>query len=210
MPDSVFLGRGVSVAAAGALSGDGSSAANPLTVEVDGVTIEINGSNDLALTRDIPAGAGAAEAGLAGALYINVTPVGNVDAGEDDLMTYTLPANTLSANTYGVRITAFGALAANGNAKTVKLYFGSYVVSTFSGTSSNIRWEATATIFRSGATSQIGTGSFQAGNALSNLPLNEPTETLSGAVVIKVTGEGVATNDIVQRFMLVEFLRAAA
>ena len=53
MADSVFLGDGVEVDAAGGLSGDG-TAADPLAVEVDGVTLEINGSNDLALTGALP------------------------------------------------------------------------------------------------------------------------------------------------------------
>lgn len=53
MANSVFLGPPVEVDAAGGLSGEG-TAADPLAVQVDGVTIEINGSNDLALTGALP------------------------------------------------------------------------------------------------------------------------------------------------------------
>ncbi len=47
MADSVFLGSAsVSVAVAGALGGDG-SIGDPLTVEADGTTVSVNGSDEL-------------------------------------------------------------------------------------------------------------------------------------------------------------------
>jgi hypothetical protein len=51
----------------------------------------------------------------------NVTPVGNIGAGEDDLMSYTVPANTMAAN--GDTIEFSGVLVDNGATSDVKFYF---------------------------------------------------------------------------------------
>jgi hypothetical protein len=57
-------------------------------------------------------------------LVSNVVDVGNVGTGEDDLITYTLPANTLAAEGQSLEIEAGFSLAANANSKTLKMYLG--------------------------------------------------------------------------------------
>ena len=143
-------------------------------------------------------------------LDVNTTAVGNVGAGEDDLMTYTLPASTLSVDGMGVRITAWGITANNANAKTVKMYFGSTNVGSLICTTNTIEgWVHQAVIIRTGATAQLGRLVLSAQAAVWKWGGNAtaPTETLSGAVTIKCTGEATATNDIVQQLMLVELIR---
>lgn len=97
-----------------------------------------------------------AMAEVVGALNINTTAVGNVGAsGPDDLITYPMPANTIAANTQGVRITAWGTTANNANAKTVRLMFGGTALVTKQLTASVAgTWKLMATVMRTGASAQ--------------------------------------------------------
>lgn len=54
----------------------------------------------------------------------NITATGNVGAGEDTLHSYTLPANTLSANGQSVQLDLVGFTAANANAKQWRVRWG--------------------------------------------------------------------------------------
>lgn len=161
-------------------------------------------------STEIPAGTGSAFAGVGGVLTVNTTQAGTTAVTtEEDLWTYSLPANTLSANGKAVRITAFGTTAANANNKTIKLYFGSTVVAT-SGTSgyNGIAWTLTVPVIRTGAATQLGMGGVAVvGGSLGN-SWSAPAETLSGAITIKVTGQNgtASANDIVFRGAIVEYL----
>lgn len=149
---------------------------------------------------------------LSGILSVDTTAVGNVTTGEDTLMTYSLPANALSANGKAVRITAWGTTAANANTKTHKLHFGSTAVATFSNTGSAQNWFFMATVVRTGAAAQeafVWAGKGTSGNfALGDVERTTPAEDVTAAITIKVTGQSTegATNDVVQRGMIVEIL----
>lgn len=56
------------------------------------------------------------------------TNVGNVGTGEDDLMTYTLPANTLVNNNDWIDFEASYLFASNTNSKAVKFYLGTAII----------------------------------------------------------------------------------
>ena len=58
-------------------------------------------------------------------LYASVTTVGNVGAGEDNLITYELPDGLLTADGYGFVIEAGFTFAANANNKRIRAYLGS-------------------------------------------------------------------------------------
>jgi len=135
------------------------------------------------------------------------TPVGNVTTGEDDLMSYTLPAGRLDEDDKVIRVRAWGTMANNGNAKTLRPYFGATAVQSVSLTVSTTRWNLEMTVVRTGAATQAAHARTEHGSAAANTVAQDvasPTETLSGAVVIKLTGEATATNDIVQSGMIVE------
>ena len=145
---------------------------------------------------------------LAGVANANTTAVGNVGAGEDDLMTYSLPANSLLAS-HGMRVTAWGSAANNANAKVVKMYFGATAILTTSlTTSQDGTWRITANVVRTGAATQVASAQLLQGGAttLVDCENTAPAETLSGAVTIKCTGEAVDDNDIQQLGMIVEYL----
>jgi len=145
---------------------------------------------------------------VGGVLSCNVTPASNVGTAETDLMTYSLPANALSANTKGVRITVWGSTAANANSKAVRLYFGATQVSAIAGiVTSATGWHLAAIVVRTGAAAQTAGGTSFIGNNTGGAVTTTPTETLSGIVVIKITGtSAVGSSDVTANGMLVEAL----
>jgi len=160
-------------------------------------------------TMNVLAGASATgTTRVGGTLNANITPVGNVTTGDDTLMSYTLPANAMDATGRGVRIIAWGTTANNANAKAVRLYFGATTLGAVAMTVSQANtWRYVAEVLRVDATTQTASEWFiQYGTTiLHETNITAPGETLSSAVVIKVTGEGVDTDDITQSGMIVEF-----
>ncbi len=156
-------------------------------------------------------GSGAGAQTPIGVANVNTTVVGNVGAGTDDLMTYSLPADSLSAARKGIRITVWGKYTNNANSKALTLMFGSQqiVLASLLGTTGG-KWRIQSTVISTGANAQncdylyfgitstlsatIDTGSLAA------------VQTTGSAITIKCTGAGVADNDITQEGMLVEFM----
>lgn len=173
--------------------------------EIKSTGLEVTG------TVKSTAGTGTAEPVMVGTISVNTTAVGNVGAGTDDLMTYSLPANSLSANAKGVRITCWGSGANNANAKTVSLLFGGTTVVTGALNLSNaIFWTVTAVIFRTGSNAQKFFGQLQSARSTGVMSdafgNSTAAETDSGAITIKCTGAATSDNDIVQDGMIVEFI----
>lgn len=147
-----------------------------------------------------------------GTANINSTAVGNAaDTTEDNLITYSLPANALSVNNKAVRVTTWGSGVSTADATTVKCYFGATAVLTRILTASQANtWRATFEVVRTGATAQIATGAFiNGGTVVTSVQSNaSPGETLSGAVTIKCTGQRAVTssaNSVQQLGMVTEF-----
>lgn len=145
---------------------------------------------------------------------VNTTAVGNVGIGEDNLITYSLSANSLDAAGKGIRVTAWGTKANNGNAKTVKIYFGSTAMATLAlATGIAGQWSAQAVIFSTGVDTQTYNATLQEHNtAFSNSILIDHGVSTSAqddgaAIIIKCTGTGTSNNDIVQTGLLVEYLK---
>lgn len=152
------------------------------------------------------AGNGRGRFGLSGLQKFAFGPVGNVNAGEDDLLSVTLEGKTLYKNGVGIEIIAYGTFAANGNNKQVKLYFGGNVV--IAGgvvTSNNKAWYARGLVVRSAADVQKAIGWIGEDNVIdptySALAVDDDQDQ-----VVKVTGEAVATDDIVAQVLLVNYL----
>lgn len=142
----------------------------------------------------------------------SVAGVGNgADTTDDTLFTYTLPASCLDADGQAIIVEAFGQFAANGNDKTVKVWFGASVA--FSSgvlTNNNVGWYARLYVTRTGASAQLGSGTGMAGSTPFPVPVPlVGTEATSGAIVIKVTGASptsAAANDVVGKGMSVFFV----
>lgn len=139
----------------------------------------------------------------------NVTTVGNVGGGEDDLMTYAVAANTLSANTLGLRVTAWGSAANNANAKTVKLYFGATAIASQALTISQAgTWCIIAEIMRTGVGGQTAIARLLQGGTvtITDIEATTPAADETGAITVKCTGTATSDNDVTQKGLIVEAL----
>lgn len=146
----------------------------------------------------IQAGSSTNDAAVGGVLYEDHVPAGQVGAGFDILATYTIPANTLAVNGQSIKWEAHGHFESVGETCTAKIEFGATTITTITG-ALNGGWHAEGRIFRVGATSQIATSwsLFNGGAVLAST--DNPAETLSGAIVLKVSGDSTAdqNNDVV-------------
>jgi hypothetical protein len=153
-------------------------------------------------------GTGGATAALGGTLSSNVTATSTTGLVEETLMQYTLPANTLAVNGRGLRFTVTCTFAANANAKACKLYFGAAVIAQSGavvGSPNGSTYVALHTLTRISATTQHTSGVDTVGASGASIANTQGTETLSGAVLIKVTGTGPTTiGDITATQLLVE------
>lgn len=139
----------------------------------------------------------------------DVTGVGNAaDTTEDLLYTFALPASSFDRTARGVVITAMGSFAANAHTKTVKLYFGGSITTSFAGTNGAVGWLATLRVFKGSAVNtQFGLGSVSAGASGGGQSLlSSGTEPENAAITIKVTGQtATATaSDVVANLLRVE------
>jgi hypothetical protein len=154
-------------------------------------------------------GGAASYAVAPGIVFKTGTPVPNSGTSETDLATYTLPANAINGGGKGVRITAYGTTAGNANAKDIKVYFAGTVIGTLTFTTSQVNtFRADGEVLLdSGATHRaimqfIQGGTTKQTDCVSTLVTN----TTSNAAIIKVTGTGGASSDVLLRGMLVEFI----
>jgi hypothetical protein len=181
------------------------------------LTGALTASSSTAATFGVPPvfnpGTSASASGtVSGRVTTNTTPVANVGAGEDDLMTYALAANSLSTDGKVVRVVGWGTIANTAATKTIKGYFGATaVVATPAGFSNEaLNWRAVLDIVRTGAATQVASGQILiddgAHGAEVQVGAATPAETLSGAVTIKFTGEATNNNDITQSGMIVEVI----
>lgn len=149
-------------------------------------------------------------------LYSSTTAVGNVGTGEDDLISQSIAAATLSTDGDRLRITAVFKMASNTNVKRVRAHFGGTTVydSGATGSHSNLSLVVQLIITRTAAAAQnaaswAALSDQNAATAPSFGGLfSNPAETLANAVTFKFTGEATANDDIIQKEMLIEFLPA--
>lgn len=143
-----------------------------------------------------------------GVQYVQSGTIGtDADTVEKTLMTSTLLADSLSVLDQGIEIIAFGSCAGTATVKTMKLYFGSTVISANTDTTStspnNVKWRLSATVLRTGASAQVATGHATVGQTMGTSLLS-PAEDNTTNTTIKITGQnGTANaNDIVCRGLI--------
>lgn len=140
---------------------------------------------------------------------VNTTAVGNVTTGEDNLITFSMPAGTFSAAKKGAHITAWGTAANNANAKTLKLYFGTLAILAVSLTANQVcTWRIEADVYSTGTDAQDYVSQIlQGGTAtLVDVEVGSHTQDDGAAITIKCTGEATSTNDIVQEGLIVRYV----
>ncbi len=166
-------------------------------------------NGNVAITPAIAAGNGGSTVNPEGVLSVNITSNGNTAVTtEEILMSYSLPAKTLSATKKGLKIRVWGTTAANTDNKTMKLYFGSVVITTPLAATNNKNWELELEVYKSGTNTQVVFGNGQVDTTVVTPLVTTGTETDTGAITIKATGTaGTANaNDIVAKGLIVEYL----
>lgn len=176
---------------------------------IDGTYLNKLFGGNVAITPAIAAGNGGSTVLPEGVLSVNLTSNGNTaDTSEDTLMTFALPAKTLSATGKGLRIRAWGNTAANGDNKTIKLYFGSEVITTPTAATNSKGWELELNVFKSGASTQVVFGKGQVDVTAVTPLVTTGAETDTATITIKLTGTAGTgnANDIVAKGLIVEML----
>jgi hypothetical protein len=150
---------------------------------------------------------------LGGILNINTTSVSNIGAGIDDLITYTMPANTMRYDGDYLEIEAWGVFAANANNKTVTLNFGGQIIYTTAANIANSgTWSLKGKIIRISPTSQEILVEMLSNNADLQNDTDYPafrsagTQDLTTKLIIKCTGAGTADNDIIQKVLVTKLI----
>lgn len=141
---------------------------------------------------------------LGGILNSSLEAVGNSGSTATDLISYNLPKNILNKNRNYLEIEAWGSYASNSNNKTVELYFGSQLIFTTSAiAANNTSWSFTAKIIAIDAISQeiIVEAIF---NNTVTTTITTGTRDSTNIINIKCIGTGIATNDIVQKALIVK------
>ena len=182
----------------------GTWAAAPSSVELMPSDVEVISSM----------GTGSGRAAMVGVANINTTAVGNIGTGTDDLMTYSLPANSLSTDGKAVRVTMRGTTANNANAKDLIVIFGALNVGQYTLTISQPgRWEVVMLVVRIGSgTQDVSVGITEHVSGTLTAPKTAMTFTPTAgqgdtaAITIKAQAIATANNDVVQELMIVEFL----
>jgi len=132
-------------------------------------------------------------------LHSDFTEVANVGAGEDDLVSFTVPANTLANDADSLRITAWGEGGLFGKTTVLKNYIDGVSQTLHSGPLGG-QWNVVIVLGRTGAATQDIMITYVDDDATtSSVTLQTATATLSSSFIIKFTGENStdALSDVV-------------
>ncbi|OGR76213.1 MAG: hypothetical protein A2X32_03000 [Elusimicrobia bacterium GWC2_64_44] len=157
------------------------------------------------------AGAGTGEAAPIGTLSVNTGTQATLDtAGEEVLMSFSVPADSFNGNGKAVKIKAWGTTAANANSKTIKIRFGGLagdVVLTTTTFANAQAWDLEATVVRTGVGTQESIARGYVGEFVVPVAKNTPAQDETGAVSVAVTGDtATAAGDVVAEGLIVEFV----
>jgi len=167
-----------------------------------GAKLEVDG------TMKVKAGTSTSKADVGGTLSSNQTDVGNVGTGEDDLVSYSIPANTLSSNGYAIDADYHGVFVNSTSTKRLRFYLdGTSIFDSGALTiSSSSYWAAHVRCQRSSATAArcvVTLNTTGASTSAYATAIDVTVADWTSARVLKNTGEtagvGTADNDIVNR-----------
>lgn len=172
-------------------------------------TITINGTtHDLSANRTWTISTGGTQS-----LSVQYSDVGNVGTGEDDLITYSMPGNTLTTNEDRLEFKASYTLAANTNSKTITLYFGTTSVvlpANTSGAGGTV--VITGEIIRTSSSTVeiVGMAMYQNGTTAYPIVSSGSTLDFTSTLVLKTTGTATSDNDILNKSLTVTKIPAPA
>lgn len=170
------------------------------------VTKDVN-----AAAANLTAGTGAGIAKVGGTLKVNTSQVGNgADLTEDDLMSFTVPANTLSSNGDYLEVDCWGEFANNGNTKTLQTYFGGTL---FAQDGPAVRtaapWHLKTVIVRTSSTDVLVESEYTYSGSVVYVNNQSISATLANALIFKCTGTSGSSgaNDVVQKLQTVKWYK---
>lgn len=147
---------------------------------------------------------------LGATLTSSTTDVGNVGSGEDTLISYVIPANTLGDDLQYLEVFAWGSVAANANNKTIKLKIGSTTLFDTGAVAANDgSWMIDARIIRTGAGSMQSITRCISSNSLIVNSANYVivSEDTASSLTLSCTGEGTSNADIIQHGQIIKWFK---
>ena len=159
-------------------------------------------------SASVIAGTSTSYAGMGGVLHKDQTDVGNVGTGDDDLVSYTIPANTLSADGQSISAHYQGIFVNSTSTKRLRVYLdgtaifdsGDLTISASSAWVMNVHCQrSSSTVARCGVA--LNTSGASLGSYATSTDVTVANWTASR--ILKNTGEtagvGTANNDVVNR-----------
>lgn len=142
---------------------------------------------------------------------ISTTPIGNIGAGQDNLISYSMAAGSLYRANKGVRIVQSGIAANNANAKILTTQVGGIdLFSQALAISVAGEWLVEYDLVSTGVDTQYYTGRlvYESSASVWTTIVFKGTLALDdgATIVIRCTGSATTTNDIVQEYQRVSYL----
>lgn len=134
----------------------------------------------------------------------DVSTIGNVGTGVDNLLSFSIGANVLANNGDYAEFDAFGEFENNANNKELKIVYGATTIfatgAVAFGTAGLANWRVNAKIVRTGVNSQKCIVTFWCNDSSVNFlqQITTSAEDMTAAKTIQFTGEATATDDIIQ------------
>jgi hypothetical protein len=142
---------------------------------------------------------------VGGVYYTSTTNASNTSTTETDLSNATLAANMLGTD--GDRIEVEGSFTTvnNGNAKTIKFYFGGFSFTYDASTDAANKLVMKFTVIRTGSSAQKIYGVINETTVSGSVCVSSDTVALTSSVVVKFTGQGGASNDITETTFTIKY-----
>jgi len=142
---------------------------------------------------------------VGGVYYTSTTNASNTSTTETDLSNATLGANILGTD--GDRIEVEGSFTTvnNGNAKTIKFYFGGFSFTYDASTDAANKLVMKFTVIRTGSSAQKIYGVINETTVSGSVCVSSDTVALTSSVVVKFTGQGGASNDITETTFTIKY-----
>lgn len=173
--------------------------------------LDLGGSSTVTIgsgtsVTSVAVGTGTTTALVGGTLFSSTTAASNVGTAETDLITYTMPANTLAVNGRSVRITSWGTYAADATSKVLRGYFGSNSNAPGVTTSTNgLSWWYETIVTRTGASASIAMSNMNNGAVVASVQTATDAIAFNAPIIIKVTGtSATGSNEITALGLIVE------
>ena len=156
-------------------------------------------------TASVKSGGAADYAITGGIMFVSTSATGNVGAGEDNLLTYAVPASTLNTNGDSIWFEASGTFAASINNKELRVRFGTATTNLIFDSGSlaitaATDWVISGRIIRTGAATQKAYANLSTSSATLSAYADFTSaldQTLSNSITLRITGEATDNNDIV-------------